>query len=128
MKMRATDEGLGMPAIIAAVLLVNTLVKITGNRTVNAAAAGDVVIGRLAKPSKTAGGSGTVETRAKEFIEIKTSEAVVAGDRVKMAAPDGSGEQQVAKFVVGTDAPDLLLGYVWNGGALGATVEVLMLG
>ncbi len=131
MKLRAQIEGLAILATIAAVLAKDTFVSITGNRTVNKAGADAVVIGRISKPSAAANGKGTVETRFKELIEIKASGAVAAGDRVKLAAVDGvTGENRVIKWTSQTDAvagdkPDTLFGVCWNGGADGATIEVL---
>jgi hypothetical protein len=130
MKLRAQAEGLAILATIAAVLAKDTLVKITADRTVNQASANDIVIGRLAKPSRTANETGAVETRFKELIEIKASGAIAAGDRVKSAVADGGGNQQVAKWISQTDAaagdkPDTLFGVCWKGGADGATIEVL---
>ena len=131
MKVRAQVEGLGILAIFAALLAKDTLVSITGNRTVNKAGADAVVIGRVSKPAKAVNGNGSVETRFKELIEIKASGAVAAGDRVKLAAADGvTGENRATKWTSQTDAvagdkPDSLFGVCWNGGADGATIEVL---
>jgi hypothetical protein len=130
MKLRAQAEGLAVSATIAAVLAKDTLLKITADRTVNKAGANDPVVGRLLKPARSANGSGTVETRFKELIEIKASGVIAAGDRVKLAAADGSGNQRVAKWTSQTDTvagdqPDTLFGICWKGGVDGATVEVL---
>jgi len=80
--------------------------------------------------TKVANEKAAVETRFKEFIEIKASGALVAGDRIKMAAADGGGIQRVTKWISQTDAlagdlPETLFGVCWKGGADGATVEVL---
>ncbi len=80
----------------------------------------------MLKPSRTAAGSGTVETRFNELVEIKAAGAVAAGDVVKMAAPDGvTGESRAAVFVSGTDAESRRYGVCWKGGADAATIEVL---
>lgn len=130
MKLRAQAEGLAILATIAAVLAKDTLVKITADQTVSKAGANDIVIGRLTKPARTASATGTVETHFKELIEIKASGAIAAGERVKSAAADGSGNQRVAKWTSQTDTvagdlPDTLFGICWKGGADGATVEIL---
>jgi hypothetical protein len=130
MKLKSQVEGLAVAVIVAAVLVKDTLVKLTGDKTVDKAGADAVVIGRLVKPAREANGTGTVETRFKELITIKASGALVAGDRVKMAAADGGGIQRVTKWISQTDAaagdkPDTLLGVVFVGGADGADVQVL---
>jgi hypothetical protein len=130
MKLRAQVEGLAITVIIAAILVKDTIVTITGDRTVNKAGADAIPLGRLVKPASAANGEGTVETRFKELITIKASGALVAGDRVKLAAADGGGIQRVTKWISQTDAaagdkPDTLFGVVLVGGADGADVEVL---
>lgn len=130
MKLKAQVEGLAILATIAAVLAKDTILKITADHTVNKAGANDVILGRLIKPARNANETGTVETRFKELIEIKASGAIAAGDRVKLAAADGSSNQQVAKWTSQTDAdagdkPDTLFGVCWKGGADAATVEIL---
>lgn len=148
MKLKAQVEGLAVAVICAAVLAKDALVKLTADRTVNAAGAGDIVIGRVLKPAREAGGGGTVETHFKELITVKASGLLAFGDRVKMAAPDGGGIQRVTKwtpqsvtvttlvdsdltnpYVTGAtlagDSPDLLVGVVFVGGADGADVQVL---
>lgn len=132
MKIRARLEGLAILAIFAAVLTKDTVVAITGNRTINKAGADAVAIGEVTVPAKAVNGNGTIETRFRALIEIKASGALVAGDRVKLAAADGgTGENRVTKWIsqtdlVAGDKPDTLYGVVWYGGADGATVEVLV--
>jgi hypothetical protein len=131
MKLRASDNrGLAVPAIVAAVLARDALVAVSGNRTVNKAGADALVIGRLLKPADEVNGSGTVETRFKELIEIKADGAIAAGDVVKLSSADGSGNQRAKKWTGQTDAtagdkPESMFGVCWSGGADGATVEVL---
>jgi hypothetical protein len=130
MKLKRHVEGLAIGAICAAVLAKDTLVAITADKTVNKAGAGAVVIGRLIKPGAAINDRGTVETRFKELIEIKASGAIAAGDRVKMAAADGDGNQRVAKWtsqtdLVAGDLPETLFGVCFVGGADGATIQVL---
>jgi hypothetical protein len=130
MKLRSQIEGLAVPTTVAAVLARDTVVSITGNRTVNKAGADAVVVGRLSKPAKEANGKGTIETRFKELIEIKADGAIAAGEVVKLSAADGAGLQRAKKWVGQTDAtagdkPETMFGVCWNGGADGATVEIL---
>lgn len=127
MKLRAQFEGLAVPATIAtANLPKDTLVAITADRTVDRAGANALVVGRLFKPAREANGSGTVETRFKELVEIKASGAVAAGARVKLAAVDPvTGENRASTFVEGTDAESRYYGVCWKGGADGAVLEVL---
>lgn len=132
MKLRALREGLSVPAIIATPNLPkDTLVAITANKTVDIAGANAIPIGRLIKPARVANGSGTVETRFKELVEIKASGAVAAGDIVKLAAVDGvTGENRVTNWTGQTDAvagdkPETRYGVCWKGGADGAVIEVL---
>ena len=127
MKLRAQSEGLAIPVTVAtANLPKDTLVAITGDMAVDRAGANALVVGRLFKTTKEANGSGTVETRFKERIEIKAAGALVAGNEVKMAAPDPvTGENRVTLFDPATDAVTRRFGVVWKGGADGAVVEVL---
>lgn len=115
--------GLGLLAALAT-LKPDVIVAIAADRTVKPAAAGDVPIGRLSVEPHAVTKKCTVETRFKEFLEMKGSGAIVAGDRLKLAAPSGE-VQRVAKWVAGTDAVDLLFGVAWSGGADDATIEVL---
>lgn len=128
-KLRVAVEGLAVPAIMATVLVKNSLVAISGDRTVGMAGANATVIGRVSVPNKAAGEKGTVETRCKELIEVTANGALAAGALVKMSSISGSS-QRVAAFVAHTDLvagdpPERLLGVVWFGGADGATIEVL---
>jgi len=135
MKLRSrTNNLLGILAVFAAVLAENTIVAITGNRTVNKAGAGSIPVGRVFKPATAVNGKGSIETGFSYLAEIKFDGAVAAGDRVKMAAADGDGNQRVKKWVaqdfdgegVATgDTADLICGICWNGGADGTTGEVL---
>ena len=130
MKVLARVEGLAVPATVAtAALAQDTMMKITGDATVDKAAANEDAIGTLRVPSKTANGTGTVETKFKELIEIEADGAVAAGDWVKLGALNGT--TQTAKvWTEGTasadnDAQKRLLGVCWVGGADEATIQVL---
>lgn len=127
MKLRAQREGLAVPAtVVTANLPKDTLMSITGNRTVDKAGSNAHSVGRLVVPARTASGKGTIETRYKELIEIKSAAAVTAGQQVKLAAVDGTtGENRVDVWVSGTDGAERLFGVCWNGGGSGATLEVL---
>lgn len=127
MKLRAQVEGLAVPATVAtAVHPKDTIMKISGDRTVDKADANAHPIGRLSVPAKAINGTGTVETHCKELIEIKFSGNIAAGALVKMAAPDGgTGENVVAAWVSGTDGAERIFGVVWKG-ANGAVGEVLV--
>lgn len=127
MKLRAQTEGFAIPAAIAtANLPKDTLVAITGDRKVDKAGANANVVGRLVVPAKTANGQGTVETKFKELIEIKTVAALTYGQPVKLAAVDGTtGENRVDLWVSGTDSVERLVGVIWFGAALGGVAEVL---
>lgn len=131
MKLRALVEGFAIPATVAAILAKDTLVKISADRTVDAAGADDFVVGRLFKPAREAAGLGTVETRGKELIEIKADGAIAAGDKVKMSSASPAGTQRVKKWVSQTDAApgdksDSMFGVCWFGGADAATVEIIV--
>ena len=131
MKLRAQINGLAAPAIVAAVLAKDTIVGITGNRTVDKAGANALAIGSLSVPAKAANGSGTVETRFRALFEAKADGAIAAGDVVKVSSTDGGGNQRVKKWIGQTDAvagdkPETMFGVCWNGGADAATVEVLV--
>ena len=76
---------------------------------------------------REANGLGTVETKFKELVEVKTSGALAAGVAVKLAAVDGStGENIVTTWLAGTDSYERLYGVVWNGTAGVGIAEVLV--
>lgn len=129
MKVRASKEGLAVQATVDAVYPKDTIVAISGDRTVTKALAAGAAIGRLTVPATAAGGLGTVELHARfsSFIEILAATAVpTAGNRVKLGAPDGTtGENTVSAFIEGTDSERLAVGVVWKGAVMGAVAEVL---
>ena len=132
MKLRAQREGLAVKMTFAAAVVVNALVKLTADNTVNIAGANDFVIGRVVVAPKTINGVliGTVELigRIKEKIEIKVNQSggVAAGDFVKSSSVDGTtGENRVAKWVSGTDAFERNIGIVCKGAADTGVAEVL---
>lgn len=127
MKLRAHVEGLAVPATVATVEPKDTIVTITGDKTVGKAGANANPIGRLSVPSKTAAGPGTVETKFKELVEIKTGGAIAAGVPVKLQAVDGTtGENVVTTWVGGTDSFERLYGIVWKGTPGVGVAEVLV--
>jgi hypothetical protein len=128
MKLRAQKEGFAVVAtVVTANLAKDTLVKITADNTVDKADANAHAIGRLVVPSKTANGTGTVETRYKERIEIKVATTVTAGQFAKLGAPDGTtGENTIAPWVSGTDVWERNIGVVIKGATNGNVAEVLL--
>ncbi|MGE0133046.1 MAG: hypothetical protein AB7U82_33635 [Blastocatellales bacterium] len=108
------QEGIAWPAIFAAVLNKDDLVRVTADETVNAAADTHVVKGYVVKSATAANGRGTVMLKGRAVIEILFSGNLAAGTEVKMAALSGSN-QQVAAFVAGTDAEALRVGWVLKG-------------
>jgi len=129
MKLNAQKEGLAVArgvSVVTANLPKDTLVAITGNKTVDKAGANAHVIGRLVVPAKVAGGQGTIETRYKEWLDIKAGAAVVAGGFGKLGVPDATtGENTIVPWVDGTDSITRLYCVIWNGAALGGTAEIL---
>src|SRR3954463_10816299 len=118
MKLRAQREGLAVKATVATVEAKDTLMTISGDNTVAKAGVNAVVIGRLTVPARAVNGLGTVETKFKELVEIKTGGALAAGVPVKLAAVDGTtGENIVTTWVTGTDGYERLYGIVWKGTA-----------
>ena len=121
----AQGETLSIPdATFAAKLAKDVIVRISGNRTINAAGAGHTPFGRVSVPARAADELGTVETFFRERHDLKTTTIIAAGDFFKMAAVDTDGSSRVAKWVAGTDAEELKAGICWYGGGVGATVEV----
>lgn len=129
MKLRSQVEGLAIRVLFAAVLVKDTLVKITStNNTVDKAVANDFVVGRVVVPAKAIGGYGTIELggKFKELIEIKFGATLASGAIVKMAAADGTtGENVATTWVSGTDAWERAFGVVLKGAASGSVGEVL---
>jgi hypothetical protein len=126
MKLRAQREGLAVKATVATVEAKDTLMTISGDNTVAKAGVNAVVIGRLVVPARAVNGLGTVETKFKELVEIKTGGVLAAGALVKLAAVDGTtGENIVVAWVSGTDGYERLYGVVWKGAGSGGVAEVL---
>ena len=68
-KLRAHRQSLNIPAtIVTALLPKDTFVSITNDKTVDKAGANALVIGSVLKPSRTASGSGTIETRYNSLV------------------------------------------------------------
>jgi|SRR5882724_1854865 len=126
-KIRAISEGLSVPAAIhTANLAKGTFVKITADAKVDAAnAEDDLVVGFVRKTSRTADGSGTIETRFDLLVDQKCSGAIAAGDRVKNGTASG-GVQTFKKWIAGTDNPHLIVGVCWIGAADTATGTFLV--
>jgi hypothetical protein len=115
---------LSIVAVFAALLKKDQIVSITAPGTVNKSGAGSVAFGRVLVPAKAAGEEGTIEVFYRERHDIKTTTTIAANDFFKMAAPDGAGDNTIAKWVAGTDAEELKCGICFKGGAANATVEV----
>lgn len=127
MKLLRHVEGLAVEATVATVEAKDTLVAITGDKTVGKAGANANAIGRLSKPASAVNGQGTVETKFKEHVEIKTGGALAAGVAVKLQAVDGTtGENVVTTWVGGTDSFERLYGVVWKGTGGVGIAEVLV--
>lgn len=127
MKLKAQVEGLAVPATVeTADLPKDTIVSITGDATVDKAAADDTPIGRIVVPANTADGLGTVETKFKELVEMEADGILAAGAYVKLGALSPTDTKHTAKaWVEGTDSIKRLYGVVWVGGADEATIQVL---
>ena len=120
----AVGEELSREAVFAALLKKDVIVKITGNRTINAAGAGDIAFGRVSVPARAADEKGTIETYFRELHDLETTTIIAAGDYFKISANAVDGSTRVAKWVDGTDDEELKCGVCWFGGAANATVEV----
>lgn len=94
-----------------------TIVKITGDATVDLTAAEDEVpVGFVMVPARSADGGGTVQTRFQYLVDAECKGAIAAGDRVKVGDTDG-GVQTFKKWISGTDNPSLVVGICWVGAA-----------
>lgn len=132
MKVLAKVEGLAVKAIVeTANLAKDTLVAITGDATVDKAAANGAAIGRLVVAPTVADGEGTVETKFKELVEMEADGALSAGAFVKLGTlSPTTGKHTAAAWTEGTaladnDVDRRLFGVVWVGGADEATIQVL---
>lgn len=125
-KIKAQNQhGVAWPMTFAALMANNTLVRITANETVNAAAATHRIKGYVVKTPQTTAEKGTVMLNGRAVVEIKMSADLAAGVEVKMAALSGS-DQQIAAFVEGTDAQALCIGWVLKGGTSGNLALVVL--
>lgn len=127
MKILANIEGLALRATIAAAgVLKDQLVAISGDETVAAAGANDIVAGHISVPVADiteTNGECTVEFhRFRRLFTAKASGALTAGTQVKAAAV-ASGQSVVADLSSGDRK--LMVGIVWIGAADGAEVTVL---
>lgn len=127
MKVLAKFEGLAVPATVeTADLPQDSLVDITGDKTVDKAPADGIPIGRLSVPSKTEDGIGTVETRFKELVSMEADGTLAAGATVQLGTLSPTTGLHTAKaWIEGTDTLLQLYGVVWVGGADEATIQVL---
>lgn len=124
-KIKAQNQyGVAWPCTFAAnTLLKGDIVRVTGNETVDEAAATHIPRGEVVTPTSDTANKGTVMLKGRAVIEILFSGNIAANAEVKMAALS-SGEQQVAAWVQGTDNENLKAGWVLKGAnnALGLVV------
>ncbi len=112
----------------AADLAAGALVEITGDWTVNKASAGSAkVLGETLKAGKS-GEYVAVETSGRKVLEgAIATEAIAAGDKLKVGADGTGGEQRLAKWVLGTDNPALIVGMALTAaGAADANFDALL--
>jgi hypothetical protein len=112
------NDEVGMPAKIhTANLKKGDWVKITGDATVDIITVeDDFAVGFVFVGPRVADGKGTVMTRYDYLIDMLCDGAIAAGEFVKLGEAVG-GEQTLAKFTPGVDAPQLNLGICWVGAA-----------
>lgn len=118
------QQGVAWPCTFGAnTLLKGDIVRVTGNETVDEAAATHIPRGVVVTPVSDTANKGTVMLKGSAVIEILFSGNIAANAEVKMAAL-ASGEQQVAAWVQGTDNENLKAGWVLKGAnnALGYVV------
>ncbi len=118
------QNGVAWPMTFAAnTLLKGDIVRVTGNETVDEAAATHIPRGHVVTPVSDTANKGTVMLKGSAVIEVLFSGNIAANAEVKMAALS-SGEQQVAAWVQGTDNENLKAGWVLKGAnnALGLVV------
>jgi hypothetical protein len=128
MKVLANVEGLAVPATIeTAGVPQGANVVISGDATVDAATAADIVIGHVSVPVKDAteeDGACTIETKYKRLFTAKAvGGALAAGAEVQAGAVD-SGSVSTVKALA-SDSRALCLGIVWIGAAENSEVTVL---
>lgn len=128
MQIKANVEGLAATAIMQTIgVLKDQLVKITGDRTVDVAGSGDVPVGHVSVPVKSATeDNGTCTVEFHRYRRLFTAKAVggalAAGAQVKCGAI-ASGQSTVEDLASGDRK--LMVGIVWIGAAENGTVTVL---
>lgn len=109
------QNGVAWPMTFAAnTLLKGDIVRVTGNETVDEAAATHVPRGHVVTPVSDVVNKGTVMLKGSAVIEVLFDGNIAANAEVKMSSLS-SGEQRVAAFVAGTDAENLKVGWVLRG-------------
>ncbi len=98
-------------------------VTITGDWQCRKAAAGESVVGTIYWHDKLPGDA-TINLFSQLKIEGIAAETLTAGDIVKVGAPGTDDVQRFAKFVEGTDAESLKMGWCANGGSENGTVVI----
>ena len=127
MKVLANVEGLAVRATIeTAGLVKDTLVNITGDKTVDLAGDGERVDGHISVAVKSAteeDGQGTIETRFKSLVEVKAVGGALAAGALVIAGAPATNVSTVKAIGGGTF--EKAFGVVWKGGAENALIEVL---
>jgi hypothetical protein len=119
------SQRLAISGTIAVPTEAGTLLKISGDYAFAKAGVNDQVAGELVKTTTVNLKTEAVATNFNDVLTIKASAAITAGQQAKMAADDGSGVQQCAVWVDGTDSILRRIGTCIKGAALGADAEIL---
>lgn len=120
---RNNSQVFSFSAYIAADYPLQSLMSITGNRTVTPTVAGGYAVGRLSsKPKHTPGNAGIESSQFDREMDVIITGTLVAGDRVKIASINGNGVQVYTKFVVATDDLSLDVGVVFDVSGTTATI------
>jgi hypothetical protein len=123
MKILNTKHHYGLRAIFQSDLEPGTMVKITGNNTVNAATAGSNVIG-IVTVKRDSKNEGTIDIFGSAVAEIKVTAKVDAGTIVKAGVP--SGTITTAMPLANVDATNLEIGICWKGAAVNGTATIIL--
>jgi hypothetical protein len=106
----SNDYRYALNFMLDSTLPLHTFVKISGEYAVSKADAGDFTIGCIESRPITYPGNCAVTTKFNHIFEVPAAEALAAGDLLKIGADSGTGEQRFAKYIAGTDSPNLIVG------------------
>jgi hypothetical protein len=123
MKILNTKIHYGVRAVFQGDLEPGTLVKITGDRTVNTATAGSHVIGIVTVKRDTKN-EGTIDLFGSALAEIKVTAKTDAGVIVKAGVP--SGTTSTAMPLANVDKVNLEIGICWKGAAINGTATIIL--